>query len=619
MTDFAGGLLDSRPRSRPFPDPDVSTPKSPFAAIAPPVGSPFPSNPRDPRNSQSVPTMVPFERVDTFDIRALGVNQGDATNRGPAQNAGLVGGVVVNLNGPVGGPESAHAGGIQQGLDADWFDKWLVQPGRLDLGNVLSTQIRQLELLNNFRTEFRTWEAFVNNAGAGVSVTNLPGLPLVFAPLSSFVVNVQVDTAGPPTILGTFDFDIDQVPPDILVVPITGNRITMFRYRPQSPISETLEFKTDIIEHNDGGEQRISVREAPRQKFQFTVRTDDDRTRDSINALLFDWQARVFGIPVWHESKALDAPLGIGNTTVQVDTAFADFRVGGLVMIYDDNFINEALEIAVINPTDIELSVGVSRAYDAVNTIVMPVRTGFTRPNLSQARYAIGPTDFKLEFTTIDNVDLSDASAFGTYQGAGQTVAKPSIDRLNFMKGRTLPEGIRRKITRLDNQTGQPAQISSWSKGKPSITYGFENKSFQDTWEYRQLMHFLRGSQLAFYLGTGRADIKPVVDMADTSTQIDFENFGFTQFVQEVTPRSDLQIHRVDGTVSQHEITGSVVVSDDVERLTVNPGISPALPVADVDRIEFLSLNRVANDRAVFSHRRPGESRLDLSLLGVPS
>ena len=618
MTDFAGGILElSRPQSPPFPDPDVSTPKTPDAAIAPPVGSPFPSNPRDPRNSQSVPTMVPFERVDTFDLLALGVDQTDPTNFGPAQNAGLVGGQVTNL--AVNYPSGDHAGGLLRTIDLDWFDRWIVNPGSLDLGNILTTQVRQLELLNNFKREFRDWEAFVNNAGAGIDATNLPGLPLNFAPLSSFVLNVQVSTAGPPSISGTLDFDIDQTPPDILVVPVTGNRITLFQYRPQSPIKETLEFETDIIELNDGTEQRINVRENPRQRFQFLIRTDDDRTRDSINAVLFDWQSRVFGLPVWHESKPLDAPLAIGNTTVQVDTTNADFRPLGLVMIYDDNFRAETLEILTVNPTNIELQVGVTKAFDAVNTIVIPVRTALTKPQLSNKRYAIGPSDFSLEFTTLDNVDLSSSAAFATYQGKGQTEPKPLIDRLNFMGGATLSEGIRRKVTRLDPETAPAIQFSPWNKGKPSFLYGFEAKSFADTWDFRQLLHFLKGSQLAFYVGTGRNDIKAVQDMADTSTQIDFENHGFTQFVQQVTPRGDLQIHRLDGTTSQHEITGSVVVSDDVERLTVNPGITPALPVAEIDRIEFLTLSRISNDQAKFSHRRPGETRLDFNLTGVPS
>ena len=614
MTDVAGFIFRRIGPGGPFPDPDVSTPKSPFAAIAPPVGSPYPAGPFDP--AFPVPTMVPWERVSSFNLRAFGVDHADPSSIGFDQNAGAVAGPVDLVGATY--PSKDVAGNLANGVSTDWFDAWHVQPGNLALGNVLTTQIREIELLNNFRRESRTWEAFVNNAGPGVSVTNLPGLPLLFAPLSSFIAFVQVTTAGPPSISGTLDFDID-TPVDILTVAVTGNRITIFQYRPQAPIKETLEFKTDILEINDGTEQRINVRENPRQKFQFTIRTDDDRSRDSINAVLFDWQARVFGIPVWFEQKPLEAPLAINDTTVQVDTANADFRAGGLVMIYDNDFAQEALEILTVNPTDIELDVGVGRAFDAVSTIVVPVRTALTKAQLTQARYAIGPTDFKLEFSVLDNIDLASAGAFATYQGAGQTTAKPLIDRLNFMKGATVSEGIRRKTTRLDPETGPPLQISSWGKGKPGFAYGFESKSFAETWEFRQLLHFLKGSQLAFYVGTGRRDFKPIGDISDTASQLDVQAFGFTQFVQEVTPRSDLQVHRLDGTTSQHEITGSSEVSETVERITITPGITPALPLAELDRIEFLTLNRIANDQAVFSHRRPGESRLDVTLTGIPS
>jgi hypothetical protein len=615
MTDFAGNQNPTIGPAGPFPDANVGQPVPTGFAFAPPAGSPYPPAPFDPVTA--TPTLVPWERVASF-ISAFGV-QWDApdTVTEDADGSNIAGITqLVNAQRP---SNQDVPGFLSPDLQADWFEKWHVFPGELALGNVLSTQVQELELFNGFRTEARTWEAFVNNAGAGITATNLPSLPTDIESLSSFVLLISVSTLGPPNIDGTLDFDIDADPPNIIEVPITGARITIFPYRPQSPIRETLEFKTDIIEHNDGSEQRINVREAPRQLFKFQIRTDDDRTRDSINAVLYDWQSRVFGVPVWFEQKPLLGPLAITDTTVLVDTADADFRVGGLAMIYDGNFAQETLEIAAVNPGDIELDVGVGQAFDTIDTVVVPVRTALTKPTLQQQRFAIGPTDFTVEFTTLDNIDLSSAGAFASYMGAGQTIAKPLIDRLNFMTGPTLGEAITRKVIRLDTQTGPPAQFSPWAKGKPSMGYGFECKDFSDVWDYRQLMHFLRGSQLSFYVGTGRADFKPVADIADTSSQIDVQHFGFTQFVQEVTPRSDLQIHRLDGTTSQHEITGSSEVSSTVERITVSPGITPALPLSALDRIEFLTLCRISNDKPSFVHERPGEARLDMNLIGVPA
>jgi hypothetical protein len=504
-------------------------------------------------------------------------------------------------------------------LQGDWFEKWHVFPGELALGNVLTTQIRELEIFNAFRNESRTWQGFTNNAGAGITITNLPSLPRVMAPLESFVNDVQVSTAGPPVINGTLDFDVDLVPPDVIIVPITGNRITIFQFRPQAPINEELAFKTDVLQHTDGSEQRLSLRQAPRQRIEFTIRVDDSRSRDAINAILFDWQARVFGVPIWWEAKPLDAPLAAIDTVVQVDTADADFRAGGLVTIYDSNFVSQTVEILTVNPTNLVLQVAIGTAFDAINTLVIPTRTAYTKPQLQNARFAIGPADYKFEFTVLDNIDLSDASAFPSYQGVGQSVAKPLLAGLNFMPSGTIAEGNRQRTERLDHETGPFIQFSSWTKGKPLYTFGFEAKSFAETWEVRQLLHYLRGSQLSFYVPTGRTDIKPLADIANNDSSINFTDYGFDQFVGGVTPRSDLRVLRKDGTYSMHTITGTSVVSPGVERVDFSPGVTPALPLVDLDRIEIVTLSRLVNDRARFVHRRPGETRIDIPLTGVPA
>ncbi|MEE9472321.1 MAG: hypothetical protein V3W32_11445, partial [Gemmatimonadota bacterium] len=150
--------------------------------------------------------------------------------------------------------EAEDPGGLGLGVGQEWFEKCHVFPGELALGNILSTQIRTLELFNAFRRppEPVEWTAFVNNAGAGVTITNLPGLPVSIASRASFIANVQVSTAGPPAISGTLDFTFGAPTSQTFLVPVTGNRITIFQFRPQTPITEKLRFKTDIIRINDG-------------------------------------------------------------------------------------------------------------------------------------------------------------------------------------------------------------------------------------------------------------------------------------------------------------------------------------------------------------------------------
>lgn len=515
-------------------------------------------------------------------------------------------------------------GGVAMGPGNEWFERLVVVPSRIDLGNVLSTQTRDLELMNTFRAPkvALDWQAFNNNTNGGITITNLPGLPTTIPLFDSIILEVSISTQGPPSISGSLDFTfLAPVDPTVVQVPVTGNRITIFQYRPQAGIEETLEFKTDIMRNNDGTEQRVRVREAPRQLINFNVRTDDEVTRDKINAVLFDWQARVFGVPIWWEAKPLDADIAPATFNISVDTADADYRVGGLVMLFSDEGPGqfEVLEIDSIDPTFLTTSTPIANAFLAADTIVMPTRTAFTRPQTAQRRFAIGPTDFRMEFNVLDNVDLADIGTFNTYQGQGQTVAKPLLDGFNFMPGSTIAEGNRRRVVRLDVESGPPIQYSPWAKSKPNYSFGFEATSQAELWEWRQLMHYLRGSQLSFYVPTGRTDFKVITDIGDGAGFFDVENFGFSLFVGAVVPRGDLKIRRKDGTSSQHIIVGSSEQSPTVDRISVSPTISPALPVADIERIEFVTLGRIDGDSVTIQHRRVGEARLDFKTIGVPA
>jgi len=517
--------------------------------------------------------------------------------------------------------ESELAGDLALAVGVEWFEKCHINPGRIDLGNVLSVQIREIELFNAFRRppEPVTWETFVNNAGAGITVTNLPPLPFVINAFASFIANVQISTSGPPSISGTLDFTFSAPTSATIVVPVTGNRITIFQYRPQAPIRETLAFKTDVIQLFDGTEQRIKLREAPRQSFSFTVRTDDNRSRDKINAVLFDWQARVFGVPIWHEAEELTAPIAINDLVINIDTTTSDYRVDSLVIVYDSDFNFEALEVDSIAPTQLTVKTGFLNAFDTLTAIVMPLRSAYTKPTLQNNRFAIGPSDFSLVFDVLDNVDLSDLGSTTTFQGVGQSIAKPVLDGLNFMSGNTIQEGIRRRVIQLDHQTGPKIQMSPWSKGKPLYQFSTEATSQLEVWDFRKLMHFLSGSQTAFYIPTGRTDFKPLADIGDSATGFQIANIGWTDFVGSVTPRSDLLILRTDGTQSLHEITGSSTVSAEIETITITPPISPALPLIELDRMSVMTLQRIPDDKVTLEHRRPGESRITIKSIGVPS
>src|ERR1041384_6765347 len=125
------------------------------------------------------------------------------------------------------------------------FNHVLVVPERLDLGNVLSTQTRIIEI-SNLNLVPITWDDISHSLGDGVVFNNLPTLPHEILPFGSFVLSVSISPTGPPTIDGAIQFDFSTT--EVVSVPVTGSRLVMFQWKPRTGVVETLEWKTDIIE-----------------------------------------------------------------------------------------------------------------------------------------------------------------------------------------------------------------------------------------------------------------------------------------------------------------------------------------------------------------------------------
>lgn len=501
-------------------------------------------------------------------------------------------------------------GNISRWYQDWWFERVLAVPGEIALGNVLSSQTRDLELLNNYREQTISWLSFVNNAGSGIDVTGVPTLPSDLNPLQSLLLQVSISTQGPPTISGTLDFTLDV---GGLSVPVSGSRVILFPYVPEGPVKESLEFNTTVLVNEDGSEQRMSLRAAPRQLLEFSILLDSDNERDRLSALLFDWQSRVFGVPIWWEERELAQDATAGASTFFFDTAYGDFRVGGLVLLLDAYNDFEVFEISSLTASSVTVLGTLAADRKAGVTRVVPARTAVTDRSISMSRYPTGPTLFNIPFITLDNEYLGDASAFASYN------SKALVDWQNAM-GRTVGEGYKREFQRLDNGTAPLLQLSGWSKSKPEFNLGLRGKSLQETWQIRQFFHYLTGRRLTFYLGTGRTDLKVLFDVADTSNQIDVEFIDFTTFYQQATPRSDIRIVRKDGTWSAHSIVGSSIVTpNQVERLTLSPAITPALPLSAIERVEFLTLTRLATDVVTAEHLYPGESVFTVPVIGVPA
>lgn len=497
-----------------------------------------------------------------------------------------------------GPPVDTHVCHVPEDIGDVWFDIIHILPRSIILGNILTTITRQIDVYNAFLYEPHDLQAFINNAGAGTSITDLPTLPFTIPPQESLLLTLEVTPDGAPTINTTLDFDTDE--PYLLQIPIQGTRIVMFPFEPETPLIERLQFLTDVFIHKDGTEQRVSLRKAPRQVFDMKLRREDGVERQRVDFLLFDWQSRVFGLPMWHEPTPLTGDVTAGATSINVqDTTLSDFRVGGLAIIYESETKFDALEVTAVGPTSISFNTPVTQDYSAAAGIrVMPLRTAITSQPAKESKYAVNLCDFDLTMRVLDNdVDLSDLTGWPTYN------SKILLSDPNAISG-TLDGLIERELTVFDGSGGGKfSQVSTWNRARHSSAKTFVSTTRSRLWAIRKLLHALRGRQVSFYLPTFTKDVTLASLYLSGSSALTITNVGYTRYAKQRTPKLDLRIILNDGTTFTRTVTASSEVDASTEQLTLSSVIAQNIAPEDVARIEFLEKVRIDSDEIVIEHR----------------
>lgn len=510
-----------------------------------------------------------------------------------------------------------------QGIGFDWFERIHVKPQRLDLGNVVSNILKDLELYSAYRTDDRTWTTFTNNAGGGITILNLPTLPKTIVAQTSFVVSVQISPSGPPTINGTLDFAFDTTS---VSVPITGTRIILYGFSPTGSVKERLVWKTDIMKAADGTEQRVALRRFPRQQIEFEALLPRDYDRNEFNSFIFDWHSRVFGVPMWWDARLLTANAVISDTVVSItSTDFAEFRVGGLAVLIaydaDGNRTADTLEISAVSasPAQVTFTSGIQNAYTAGQAVLVPVVPGVVSDGVARSRLPAGQQKVTMSFLSVDNDARAteDATAFKSWNG--RTV----IDDLNFMDNE-IRENFRKKITRIDGDTGEIAQSSTEDRSTPTSEKRWNVETAQKSWEVRNLLYALHGKQTSFYLPTFGKDLELQAAVSVGSGSIDVTNVGYTQFMKSREPYTTIVIQFDPNNMpsvaspfpigSPHnwedgqtymflDIVSSTEVSTDVERLSVSPTFPMDFTAANVLSIQFMIKSRFDSDTVDLLHK----------------
>lgn len=478
---------------------------------------------------------------------------------------------------------------LQSAGTYDFFEDFHVIPRAFDFGNLLSDQSTPIEVFSAFRHATYPWQTFVNNAGTGVSLGSDPPLPIDVPPLTGFQMTLDVSANGPPYVDSTLDFGFDI---GTIYVSITIQRIVLWGLEPEMPYSEILGFLTDVMAARSGIEQRFSLRKNPRQTFEYSYLIEEGETRQVLENLLFDWQARIFGVPVWWEDTALTIAATAGDISIAVGaTAYRDFRVGGLVAIFTSQTEFDVLTVDTIGATSLDFTSPLVNSYDA-GTLVFPLRPCHAESIVSGSRYPVGLARMSIAFrSTANDADLADVSAFATYNG------KVLLDRFNSVLSQTSPEDFEQELIDIDNETGVPLRESPWDLHKRGHLLVVRASGRQEVWELRGLAHALRGRQVSFYVPRHRDDLVVTSDLLNASNLMQVANYGYAQFVRARQPKNVIRLSFNDGSPALvRTITGSSNVSASTDQLQVDTNWPATIDYTTIERVEYCEKVRLDTD-----------------------
>lgn len=508
-------------------------------------------------------------------------------------------------------PAITHAGvvGRQFGL-LHWYQRVHLSPVSLALGNVVSSQQRQVMIWNAWLDQGATVTAVTMTGGEGITLTGPGVLPLAFKPLQVRYWQVSVALDGPPTVAASITWTVSATP---LTLAITGSRVTAFGWVPDwaDGVRESLAWLTDVLQSPTGAEQRRQLRAWPRRSWSATVIVDQ-RERTFADLAFYGWSQRNWALPIWADVTWLSTPVAAGALSIALDTTHLDYRAGGLALLRGATaFDVEVVEIDAVRADGIDLVRPVQATWSA-GARVYPVRLARLTESPQRSRMTDQDSRYDVSLVASEMCAWDAPLALPLYRGVPVLAERP--DESDELSGQ-----FEWMATTLDNDINLPQITDLIGTGLSIQQHAWLLDGRAERAAWRSLAYHLAGRCNLVWLPTHADDVRLVATAAASASTLDIEMIGYARFGGGTTGRRHLRIELYDGTAIHRRITGGTVVDEQTERLSLDEAVGVELRTDNVRRISWLQLMRGQDDGMEIKHVTDvdGVATADTLLRGV--
>lgn len=467
----------------------------------------------------------------------------------------------------------------------DFYYRIHVVPRNLDIGNLLSVQTREASVWNAW-PESRQLSAINETGTDGIDESGIVA-PSTFAPLQEQTLTLSITRDGPAVMNATYTFVFPAESPTLTV---TGRRVVVFGHPPNwvEPVTERLEWLTDVMLTQGGIEQRIGLRNAPRRALAYDLLTADRNQTNQLETVLLGWQSRAFAVPVWTERQDLSAALAAGSLSIPCATSGYEFADNGLALLWLAHDKHEAIEIASVGASSLTLKSATVSAWP-VGTRLYPVRLGRLAAQQKFTRETGRMLTGRVEFAFEDNPALTADDTGDVYAGYRVYAA-----RTNW----TEPVEIEftRQVETIDFDTGTPwvDDLSGFAALVKSWHWTLSSRA--EVVAFRQWLAAREGRRVPFWSVSQAEDIEVINAIGASDMVITIRNIGYARYLNGRADRRHIAIKTLAGAMYYRRITGATELSDTSEQLAVDSALGVLLNPAEIESVRFLHLTRLETD-----------------------
>jgi len=474
-------------------------------------------------------------------------------------------------------------GSVASAYSDIFYNRILVEPTNIRLGNLISDRAFEIHIFNAYFEE-KTFDNIQAYNTEGLSLTG-PSVPLTLEPLQEITYDLLATLTGPPQIAAEWAFDFQDTKDDV-VIDVTGSRIVLFPYLYKPNMIEMLEWKTSILKSRNGTEQRIKVRQAPRQVLSIETFVGKDEFIRAGN-LFYGWRKRDWATPLWTEQRHITSYASTDDLTIYVDTQNGDFFQEGFALIYQNPRSFDVFQISTMTSSSLTMTQGIQNDYD-LNSIVVPVKICRMVSNPTRATTGWN-AQIKTVFESLTNYDTPAGVASPVQFNGLDVILESQFEMLKTNHNQ--PVKYEHRIDVTDYGTGVVKYAAPHTYTELVRTVRFFVEDLDNIWDFKKFLHRRAGKVRPFWLPTFEPDFK-VTSIGALGPSFLVEDYWHSgQSYQRV----HIIVFLNSGSYFFRTIIGADVTASEETEITVDS--SMGVDANDIDYISYMGQTRFDTDK----------------------